>query len=164
MSYSIDATFSNGMSYLVDSTTPEVLVESLSYVTTVIEASSKSSKKSKLTKTGAFTLSGVCSFVRISWTNLSPFSSTVSLAKSAKAETVSENSGKSAKSSATEETFLIEPRSIGVEKTPVNFLSVDFTRIADVGQSDPAIEDASSGAIAVQITSILAFLAFPFLF
>mmetsp|Transcript_11563 Transcript_11563/g.27119 ORF Transcript_11563/g.27119 Transcript_11563/m.27119 type:complete len:310 (+) Transcript_11563:2779-3708(+) len=131
MSYNVEATLPDGMGYLVDSTAPEVLLESLSYVTTVIEASSKSSKKSKL-------------------------NNMVSLAKSTKAETaVSKNSGKSTKSSATDATSLIEPRSIG----PANFSPVDFTRIVDVDQSDPAIEDASSGALAAaQITSTLSFL------
>ncbi|EJK53508.1 hypothetical protein THAOC_27044 [Thalassiosira oceanica] len=127
MSYNVEATLPDGMGYLVDSTAPEVLLESLSYVTTVIEASSKSSKKSKL-------------------------NNMVSLAKSTKAETaVSKNSGKSTKSSATDATSLIEPRSIG----PANFSPVDFTRIVDVDQSDPAIEDASSGALAAaQITQV----------
>ena len=156
MSYGIEGTFSDAMSYLVDSTAPEVLLEPLSYVTTVIEASSKSSKV-KFIKKGTFTLT--VWFVYLGLTNITLYSSsTATLAKSENAETLSENSAKSAKSSATEATTLIEPRSIDVENTPANFSPVDFTRMADVRKSDPAI-DASSGALAAQISISIAFLA-----
>lgn len=71
MSYGIEGTFSDAMSYLVDSTAPEVLLEPLSYVTTVIEASSKSSKV-KFIKKGTFTLT--VWFVYLGLTNITLYS------------------------------------------------------------------------------------------